>query len=344
MTQFRIVDTQIYDPNGDEFIVKGTNMFAWEETSRVDSIVADWGFNAIRVPNFLLGGYDQPHPAMDAYAINRQIVHAFTQHPHKTVVMFDAHDRIGRYYEGGDFNQLKTYWREMAQLFKDNPYVWFNLHNEPGKKEANPDQWIAYHRELIQVIRDEGAENIIVVDGEAWGQDFHSQTILNHGQQVLDGHNNILFAIHVYDQWTQASIGDYFAQLHQQNIPVMVGEYGSVNGDRPTLEASVQMMTAAQEREIGRMVWVFSANDANDLTTQRGGHGYHFDGSNPETLTDLGQLVWSDLQRTEDLSVLHSPVYRLASQDVVMMAIACAFLMIGCKGWFKKLLGLVRDT
>ena len=348
MTQFRIIETQIYDPNGDEFIVKGTNMFAWEETSRVDSIVTDWGFNAIRVPNFLLGGYEQPHPSVNGYAINRQIAQAFTQHPHKAVVIFDAHDRIGRYYEGAEFEQLRSYWREMAQLFKDNPYVWFNLHNEPGKKEANPEQWITYHRELIQVIRDEGAENIIVVDGEAWGQDFHSQTILNHSHKILEGNNNILFSIHVYEQWNQADIGDYFEQLHQQNIPVMVGEYGSVNGDRPTLEASRQMMTAAQEQEIGRLVWVFSANDANDLTNQQGGHGYHFDGSNPEALTELGQLVWSDLQRTEDLATLDFAVFHRASQDgvsqgVVMMAIACTFLLLGFQRWSKRMLGAAGD-
>lgn len=308
MTHFRIIDTKIHDPNGNEFIVKGTNMFAWEETSRVNSIVADWNFNAIRVPNFLLGGYGQPHPSANDYGINRQIVTAFTQDSGQapTVVIFDAHDRIGRYYQEEEFNTLKQYWREMAQHFKDNPYVWFNLHNEPGKKEANPGKWVSYHRELIDVIRAEGANNIIMIDGESWGQDFHSQTILNHGQDIMDGNNNILFSIHVYDQWNQRDIGAYFDQLHQHNIPVVVGEYGSVNGDRSTLSASVQMMEAAQEREIGRLVWVFSANDANDLTTQSGGHGHHFNGSNTEDLTELGQLVWNDLQRPEDLSSIPS--------------------------------------
>ena len=151
---------------------------------------------------------------------------------------------------------------------------------------------IAYHRELIEVIRSQGANNMIVVDGEAWGQDFHSQTILNHGSNIMDDNDNIVFSIHVYDQWNQNDISHYFDQLHQQNIPVMVGEYGAVNGDRSTLSASQQMMNAVQEREIGRMVWVFSANDRNDLTLKNGGHGYHFDGSNPEDLTALGQLVW----------------------------------------------------
>lgn len=353
MAQFRVIDTQIYDPHGNEFILKGTNMFAWEGTARVDSIVSDWGFNAIRVPNFLLGGYGQPPPETDGYATNQLIVQAFTQNQlqeqsprqsfQPTVVIFDAHDRIGRYYQDEDLETLKHYWREMAQLFKDNPYVWFNVHNEPGRKTANPQQWVTYHRELIEVIRAEGATNMIVVDGESWGQDFHSQTILNHGAEIMDGNENIVFSIHVYEQWNQNDIGDYFDRLQQRKIPVMVGEYGAVNGDRPTLTASQQMMTAAQEREIGRLVWVFSANDSNDLTTLNGGHGYHFDGSNPEDLTALGQLVWSDLQRNEDLGAIAPSADNWGSQDFVMMAIAFAFLMIGLKGWFRAMFGFVSE-
>ena len=324
MTDFRIIDTKIYDPDGNEFIVKGTNMFAWEETARVDSIVSDWGFNAIRVPNFLLGGYGQPHPAENGYAINQRIVEAFTQSSVQspTVVIFDAHDRVGGYYQGSEFEILKGYWREMAQQFKDNPYVWFNLHNEPGKEVANPDQWVTYHRELIETIRVEGADNIIVVDGESWGQDFPSQTILNYGEKIMDGNNNILFSVHAYNQWTQRNIGHYFDQLHQRNIPVIVGEYGSINSDRPTLSTSRQMMEAVQSREIGRLVWVFSANDANDLTTQPGGHGHHFNGSNTEDLTALGQLVWSDLQRTEELSSLQSFPSNLPLSIMGLLAIA----------------------
>lgn len=339
MTQFQIIDTQIYDPEGNEFIAKGTNMFAWEGTSRVDSIVTTWGFNTVRVPNFLLGSYGQPHPNADEYRTNQRIVEAFTQgYPNsKTVVMFDAHDRVGRYYQGDDLAILKDYWREMAQLFKDNPYVWFNLHNEPGRKISNPDQWVDYHRELIDIIRAEGADNIIVVDGEAWGQDFHSQTILNHGQKILDHHDNILFSIHVYDQWNDSDVGHYFDQLHDRNIPVIVGEYGSKNGDRSTLPASAKMMEAAQDQEIGRIVWVFSANDANDLTTLSGGHGHHFDGSNPEVLTDLGQLVWRDLQRSENLSSYPS---MFCGAGVEMSVLALGVLGIFLLRQWNKRIGL----
>lgn len=299
---FQIIGTKIYDPNGQEFIIKGTNMFAWERTSNVNSYLNTWGFNTIRVPNYLLGSYNQPHPSADGYATNRQIVDAFTSRG--AVVIFDAHDRIGRYYDGTEFEVLKNYWRDMARQFGNNPYVWFNLHNEPGNGIANPDKWVNYHRELIDIIRSEGANNIVVVDGEAWGQDYRTQTIPTAANRIMNGNTNVLFSIHTYDQWNGKDIGQYFDTVQNRGIPIMVGEYGSTNAGRSTLDASRRMMAAVQEREIGRIVWVAKANDLNDLTTGPGGHAEYFNGINTEILTDLGRLVRDDLQRIENLESL----------------------------------------
>ena len=300
--QFQIIGTTIYDPNGQEFIIKGTNMFTWEGIENVDNYLNTWGFNTIRVPNYLLGSYDQPHPEEDGYGTNHKIVDAYTSQG--AVVIFDAHDLIGGYYEDAEWEILKDYWRDMAQEFKDNPYVWFNLHNEPGNATANPEQWVNYHRELIDIIRAEGANNLIVIDGEAWGQDYHTQTIANHASEIMAGNENILFSVHIYEQWNSNDIAAYFDALHNQNIPFIVGEYGSENNGQSTLAATAAMLQAAQEREIGHIVWAAKADDNNDLTTESGGHAEYFDGTNTEILTDLGELVWNDLQRTEDLEQL----------------------------------------
>ena len=303
-SEFKIIGTKIYDPNGQEFIVKGTNMFDWEGMDNVSSYVYAWGFNTLRVPNYLLGSYDLPHPEENGYSINHQIVDAFTSQG--TVVMFDAHDRIGGYYEEEEWEILKDYWREMAQEFKDNSNVWFNLHNEPGNDVARSEKWVSYHRELIDIVRAEGANNLIVVDGEAWGQDYHTKTIANYADEVIEGNENILFSLHVYDQWMENDIGAYFDTLHSQNIPVIIGEYGSSNETHDTLATSINAIEEAQEREIGRVVWVAKGDDISDLTTGEGGDAEHFDGTNPEILTALGSLVWNDIQRSEALEQLPS--------------------------------------
>ena len=117
MNNFQIINNKIYDPSGQEFIIKGANMFDWEGIGNVNSYVNNWGFNTIRVPNYLLGNYGQAHPEENEYQTNHQIVDGFTSQG--AVVIFDAHDEIGGYYEDGDFEILKDYWRDMAQEFKD---------------------------------------------------------------------------------------------------------------------------------------------------------------------------------------------------------------------------------
>jgi Ca2+-binding RTX toxin-like protein len=300
--QFQVKGTQIYNPQGQEFIIKGSNIFTWEGISNVDNYLNTWGFNTIRVPNYLLGSYNQPHPAANNYGTNHKIVDAYTSQG--AVVIFDAHDRIGGYYENNQWEILKDYWRDMAREFKDNPYVWFNLHNEPGNATPKPEKWVSYHRELIDIIRSEGANNLIVVDGEAWGQDYHTQTIANYASEIMADNENIIFSLHVYEQWNSHNLTTYFDTLHSQNIPVIVGEYGSENNGQSTLPASQQMLQAAQEREIGRIVWAAKSDDNNDLTTVSGGHAEYFNGTNNEILTQLGGLVWNDLRRTENLTQL----------------------------------------
>ena len=304
MNNFQIIGNKVYDPSGQEFIIKGTNMFDWEGIGNVNSYVNDWGFNTVRVPNYLLGKYGQAHPSENGYRINNQIVDSFTSQG--AVVIFDAHDKIGGYYEDGDFEILKDYWREMAQEFKDNPHVWFNLHNEPGTSNAQGTRWVEYHRELIDIIRDEGADNMIVIDGEGWGQDARSQTIASNASSVMAGNENVMFSVHVYEQWNSADIGAYFDRLEAKNIPVLIGEYGAINNGQDTYIASVKAILEAQSREIGRIAWTAKANDFNDFTTGNGGHAEHFDGNNPEILTELGELIWEDLNRVEDLDHLRS--------------------------------------
>ena len=301
-SNFQIIDGKIYDPNGQEFIIKGANMFAQESISNFHNYLNVWGFNTIRVPNYLLGSYGQAHPEEDDYRTNHKIVDAYTSQ--RVVVMFDAHDLIGSYYEGQNWETLKDYWRDMAQEFKDNPYVWFNLHNEPGNHIAQQKKWVEYHRKLIDIVRAEGANNTIVIDGEAWGQDFHTQTIVTHAQEIMTGNENIVFSIHVYDQWTTNNLGTYLDTLEAQNIPIIIGEYGSETNNSSTLAATQQMFPLVQEREIGRIVWHAQADDLNNLTTGYNGNAESFDGTNAEILTELGQLVWSDLQRTKDLEPL----------------------------------------
>ena len=289
---FSILDGKIYDPNGQEFIARGTNMFTWD-AANLDSYLDNWSFNTIRVPNYLLGTANQPHPSVDSYVLNQQIVDTVTAR--NGVVIFSAHDRIGSYYEGEDFEILLDYWRDMARQHKDNPNVWFNLSNEPDKNPGRKDKWVEYHRQIIDAIRAEGANNLLIIDAVNWGQDYYDHTLIEDAINILERNENLVFSVHIYEQWGNGQeLGDYFDDIQSAGIPIIVGEYGDV-------EATTNLLAATQERGIGRTVWVASANDEHDLTTGPNGDASHFDGTNTAILTDFGQQVWDDLQQSEEL-------------------------------------------
>ena len=310
--EFQVRGEHIYDPSGREFIVKGVNKFTFDQGSskQVDQIKNDWKFNTVRLNYFLEGESGQQlHSNIQSYSEN------------EVVTIVELHDRTGKYWEGNDLIRLKGWFKDLAQRYKDNPYVWFNIANEPGgsKSAQQTDKWLRQHQEVIKVIRDDvGASNPIVVDAHFWGQDVGEwsttpvkeakSAILSHGDQIKrfggKTYDNIIFSVHMYDQWNfgEAKMADYLDRIEDKDYAVIVGEYGQINNGFATREATDDMFKVTAPREIGRIAWVWSAKDSNDLTTTKNGGGEHInDDNNPTNLSWLGERVWADNRRSENL-------------------------------------------
>ncbi|HEY9846242.1 MAG TPA: cellulase family glycosylhydrolase, partial [Candidatus Caenarcaniphilales bacterium] len=170
---FRVSGNKILAPNGSEFVIKGASIngpnWLWGEDmtrpEHLDRISNCWNFNLVRLNSNVLPGRGRRF-FKDNNDIDK-LVRAFTSRG--IVTMFTAHDRIGSYYEGEDLERLKNFYRDLAAKYKDNPYVWFNIMNEPDEAlRPKSDKWVSMHREVIEVIRDEvGANNMIMIDGAA---------------------------------------------------------------------------------------------------------------------------------------------------------------------------------
>jgi endoglucanase len=90
----------------------------------------------------------------------------------KLVVLLDPHN-YARYYGtnivGGpevSAADFADFWRRLAIEFKDDPYVWFGLVNEPHNMPTQ--QWFDAANACIAAIRDTGANNLILVPGNSW--------------------------------------------------------------------------------------------------------------------------------------------------------------------------------
>lgn len=325
---FQIVGSQIIGPDGNAFIPKGVNVsgmkWGWpgNPVNHVTKIVDDWGFNMVRVNcrmyDFFWNEQNVSANSPFQTILDMQpIVDAFTSR--NVVVMFEFHDATGSYYEGDPLYDLMDAWRDIIAYYGDNPYVWFNIMNEPGGEDSPQriNQWVSMHQQVIEVIRDEQANsNVIVVDAHFWGQDAGARTsdpvvesnssILSAGDQLINfngkTYENIMFSFHTYDQWNVGGLPqlsyrmhDYIERIKEKGFAVMIGEYGTKPEEGflyfpKAFQASIDVASA---HGVGLLWWHWYGGDNIKLTTSGNGGGSQINSSvNPTNLTWAGQQVW----------------------------------------------------
>jgi len=139
---------------------------------------------------------------------------------------------------------MDSYMRALATTFKNNPLVIFDVYNEPSIRgkwrtrytnadwniwlkggTVNGETFIGMQK-LVDTIRATGAQQIIMVEGLAWGETFY-----NIGTNVVsDPLNNIVYQAHWYNLETTPSVWDSTFGFMSSNYPVFVGEWGLLAG------------------------------------------------------------------------------------------------------------------
>ena len=319
--EFQVIGSKIYDPNGVEFIAKGVNApgyrYTWpgDTLGDADAIIEDWGFNMIRLNNYFFT--KARWPQSDKNNNINAIIDEYTDRG--VVVMVEAHDHLGGFWPKGDLEKLKSKFEDLAERYKDNPYVWFSINEPGGNGDNSMDKWVKQHQEIIEHLRDDvGVSNPIVVNAIHWGQDGinwgpgpvkeSESSIIKYGDQLkkFNGktYENIIFDVHLYNNWRygEAKMANYFDRVLAKDHAIIVGEYGG--GDKWT-EATRDMFDVVVPREIGRVAWAWWGGDDNDLTNSKNGGGQHINSTNnPTNLSEMGKLVWKDNRRKEDLEKL----------------------------------------
>lgn len=279
---FVISGSTMRDPNGNEFIPYGANVngYRWvwggdvTAPTMVDKVVNGWKFNFLRVNN-TTGCHDvtsDPRFNTDI-AFLKKIVDTYT--PYKIVVMFEVHDLPANATE---LECTANWWKQRALDFKNNPYVWFNLLNEPGGlRTENSPNWVSDHQRLIRAVRDDAAAaNIIVLDGISAGQDQirdwgacdyvqnSYSAILTWGQQMTAYRANVGFSVHTYgaggctdENQNRLILADYIDKIHAKNLWLMVGETGSTGDNWNTSWGRAVRATyaVAPGKRVGAVAW-----------------------------------------------------------------------------------------
>jgi hypothetical protein len=230
-------DGSMIDPDGNPFVPVGMNVngsnWVWPEATLGESDkMALWGINTIRTNN-----YSRPNPPYPDFHNNddiRAIVEEYTSQNY--VVMVANHTygaSSGVYMQPGGSTSTETYfqdlinwWLPLASDLKDNPYVWFNLINEPtGGPAAYPapdfglDWWMTLQTRLADAISEVAPNSMIVFDGHNAGQEkshpstrnapdftippFAYTAALSRGPalQARYGRDRVILSAHMYGVW-----------------------------------------------------------------------------------------------------------------------------------------------
>ena len=338
--QYAVSGTKITN-GGAEFVVKGTNIegqsvYFWRDCSNDAALVKTWGFNTVRIRCYL----GDPYAGIwTQYPRTKEWLYGMVDkfRAQGIVVIICVHDLTGSYPTATSvptFAQLKAYHADLATRYKTDSGVWFNMSNEPGNDSAPFWQavdplWETTAKEFITAIRATGNNNIIMLDGHLWGQDAGGydaanvpewrSAILSNGVSVLnsDPRRNVVFSNHYYEQWDfggVARIVDYMTRIAAKGLCLVVGEYGSETATN-TAGAAIapgrlsaltsNVLTAARQRNVGRMVWSWDCGDNWDLVNYAdpgiayapSGGGWQInrtDGTKPTNLSWLGEQVWAD--------------------------------------------------
>jgi endoglucanase len=173
---------------------------------------ASRGFSVLRVPfrwqrvqHTLYGGLDVVGDGSGDFERLRKLVGTITGRG--MVAVLDPHDYGGRNVGSqgvligsaalpvAAFDDL---WRRLAQTFKGNERVWFNLMNEPAGISAS--RWKMIAQSATNAIRATGALNRILVPGTAW-TGAHSWVSSGNAAQMtsfVDPAHNYAFDVHQY--------------------------------------------------------------------------------------------------------------------------------------------------
>lgn len=244
-------DGRIFDPEGREFVPLGANVsivgvFDWGGTAAGHSDTAlEWGWNTVRLNVLATDALEWSRVRqIGPEAFMEEVDEFVREYTGKgIVVILDSHDLFMS--PDGDmgidapyFDQIADFWATAATMYKDNPYVWFNLHNEPPVLNAD---WVELHRVTAKIVRDTGALNPIVIDAPVWGQDLGPITPefdgawLSSDKRMAPSINsefgNVILSQHNYgsfDIYTDpVRYAAYVDRVRAAGLPLIVGEFGA---------------------------------------------------------------------------------------------------------------------
>ena len=204
-------------------------------------------------------------------------------------------------YPGLDANHASAFWQSVANYFRGNPAVIFNLINEPHSSseiswscylnggctvKSSGGSWtVVGTQSVVNTIRATGATNAIIIAGLNWSNDL-SQWLnyvpMDSVHAIVAGAHNYFDNLGCQDTTCWNNV---WQNIQNNGYPVLIDEFGQLHlCDHSQIDTLMNWADSVNP-PIGYWAWAFTVascttgpsliTDANGTPTQTYGQGFH---------------------------------------------------------------------
>ncbi len=222
----QVKGTQLCNESGEPVVLHGMSSHGIQWYGSFTSAGAiratgDAGANLFRVAMYTgENGYLSQPEAMEKKAVDA--VDAAIRNDMYVIldwhILSDGNPRTNR-------KQAREFFSKMAKRYKDSPAVLFEICNEPNGNVSWAGDVKPYAQELVKVIRDAGADNVILIGSPTWSQDIH----LAAADPVRG--ENLMYTLHFYAGTHGRDLRDRMDAALKKGLPLFVSEWGTSRAD-----------------------------------------------------------------------------------------------------------------
>lgn len=198
--------------------------------------------------------------------------------------------------------EAKSFFDEMSRLYKDYPNVIFEICNEPNGGTSWSDIK-SYAEEIIGVIRENGAENVVIVGTPNW-----SQYVDQAAADPITSYDNIMYALHYYAATHKEDLRQKMVDAYHAGLPVFVSEYGicDASGSGGIDEAQANAWVEEMNKYgISYVAWNLS--NKNETSAIFKSSCNKVSGFTQEDLSDSGKWLYKMLTGHEEVELTVTP-------------------------------------
>lgn len=295
---FFVVGSKVYDANGREFVMRGTNKthqdFWAPGLGKTKSNATRWIIYFTSDPDRALRDMQSPN-------IGGTTVHKAVQIPG----FWDGTCKS----DNSSFEAMVSRWVSWAPKMQTfERFMILNIANEWG---SNEDAWRNAYVSAIPRIRAAGYHGLIMVDAPGCGQ--NGMAIARHGQAILaaDPEKNVMFDWHIYGavfdsqggvpkQWQeQIDLVPTMDAIKAAGVATVIGEFGPKSDGQgaifpsPTAITPHRIVEQANSRGFGFLSWSWDDNNAEGGRCIPPAFCHSYDGSynSDADLTPWGKIM-----------------------------------------------------